>query len=93
MVYKTFVKAGKMPYIVLLRKVEFGEVGDIVGILQVASVVFESAVVLFFPRTMLWLPIMNKEVPDILVTAGIDLSQELQFSLILVIVFLPHFSR
>ena len=69
----------------LLRKVQFGEVGDIVGILQVASVVFESAVVLFFPRTMLWfsaklsLPIMNKEVPDILVTAGIDLSQELQF--------------
>ena len=69
----------------LLRNVQFGEVGDIVGILQVASVVFESAVVLFFPRTMLWfsaklsLPIMNKEIPDILVTAGIDLSQELQF--------------
>ena len=74
----------------LLRKVQFGEVGEIVGILQVRSscisaVVFESAVVLFFPMTMLWfstklsLPIMNKEVPDILVTAGIDLSQELQF--------------
>ena len=26
-----------MPYIVLLRKVEFGEVGEIVGILQVRS--------------------------------------------------------
>ena len=44
----------------LLRKVEFGEVGEIVGILQVRSscisaVVLESAVVPFFPRTLLWL--------------------------------------